>query len=565
MKRNLTQLSSQTYDLLIIGGGIYGAFAAWDAALRGLSVALVEKGDFGGATSSNSLKIIHGGLRYLQHADFKRMRESIRERRILMGIAPHLVHPLPCIMPTYGHGMKGREVMGVALLMNDLVGCDRNRLPDPQKRLPNGRLLSREEILRMVPGLETHGLSGGALWYDCQTHNSERLLFSILHAAVGAGAQVANYAEVTGFLKEGNRIIGVQATDRMSNDGFEIRARMVLNSSGPWVDQVLGLMNGPQPLKGAPPARKFLPSKAMNLVVRRQIIPEYAVGVSSKFEFKDADAVISKGSRLFFITPWRNYSLIGTTHLPYNGDPENFRISEKDIQEFMDQVNEAYPPAAIKRDEISHFYGGLLPMDGNASKNGQVTLVKHYHLHDHLTEDGIDGLVTVVGVKYTTARDVAARSIDVVCKKLGKKFPASATPHTPVHGGEIERFDDYLAHEIAKRPWKLRTETLRHLIYTYGTAYPEVLRYLEEQQFWAAQISLGSPVLRAEVLFGIREEMAQKLSDVVLRRTELGSAGPPGEEAVINCAEIMAAELGWNEARVKKEIEELKATYQPAP
>jgi len=558
MKRDLQELASRTYDLLIIGGGIYGAFAAWDAAERGLSVALLEKGDFGGATSSNSLKIIHGGLRYLQHADFKRMRESIRERRILMGIAPHLVHPLPCVMPTYRHGLKGREVMAIALMMNDLVGFDRNSLSDPQKHLPSGHTISREELLRLVPGVDTNGLTGGAVWYDCQTYNSERLLFAVLHSATEAGAAIVNYSEVNEFLKEGNRITGVRVTDHIGKNTFEVSAKMILNSSGPWVDRVLGLLNG------ATPRQKFFPSIAMNIVVRRQLIPEYAVGISSKYETKDADAVVSKGSRLFFITPWRDYSLIGTTHLPYTGSVENFRITEKQVQEFIHQVNEAYPPAAIKREEVSRYYGGLLPMDSSASKNGNVTLVKHYQIHDHLVEDGIDGLLTVVGVKYTTSRDVAAKSIDVICRKLGKTFPSSITHQKQVYGGKIERFDDYLAQETSKPQRNLKPDTIRHLINTYGNAYPKVLRSLDDARLRAGDpISHSSPVLRAEVLFGIREEMAQKLTDIVLRRTELGSAGHPGIDAALTCAEIMAAVLGWNEARVKKEIEELKTVYQP--
>ena len=557
MKRDLNRLSSQTYDLVIIGGGIYGAFAAWDAAMRGLSVALLEKGDFGGATSSNSLKIIHGGLRYLQHADFKRMRESIRERRILLGIAPHLVHPLPCVMPTYGHGMKGREVMAVALLMNDLVGFDRNQSPDPQKRLPNGRILSREELLQMVPGLDPHGLTGGVLWYDCQTYNSERLLFSALHSATAAGAELANYTEVTGFLKEGNRVVGVRATDQFTHDAFEVRAKIVLNSSGPWVDRVLALVNG------RTFTRNFAPSKAMNLVVRRQLIPTYAVGVSSKFEFKDADAVLSKGSRLFFITPWRHYSVIGTTHLPLKGSAEDFRITEQDVQEFVDQVNEAYPAAAIKRNEITRYYGGLLPMDQTASKNGQVTLVKHYQIHDHAAEDGVEGLVTVVGVKYTTARDVAAKSIDAVCHKLGGKHPAGKTHETPLHGGQIDRFDEYVSREGARRLHGLSEASIRHLIQNYGSSYSEVLEPHKEMAQWGKPVSAATEVLRAEVLYGVRQEMAQKLTDVVMRRTELGSGEYPGDAAVHECAAIMAKELGWDEARVKQEIQELKAGYQP--
>ncbi|MCG8605140.1 FAD-dependent oxidoreductase, partial [bacterium] len=191
MERNLSKLQASKFDVLIIGAGIYGAWTAWDAAQRGLSVALIDKGDFGAATSSNSLKIVHGGLRYLQHADIKRVRESTAERRTLMRVAPHLIHPMPCVMPTYGHALRGKEVMQTALFLNDLICFDRNRLSDPQKHIPRGRVVSRKECLRLIPGIDETGLSGGALWHDCQLYNSERMLMSILHSAVNVGAVVA--------------------------------------------------------------------------------------------------------------------------------------------------------------------------------------------------------------------------------------------------------------------------------------------------------------------------------------------------------------------------------------
>lgn len=559
MKRNLAALANTNFDVLIIGGGIYGVWTAWDAAQRGLSVALVEKGDFGSATSSNSLKIMHGGLRYLQHADFKRMRESVRERGILMRVASHLVHPLPCLMPTYGHAMKGREALRIALLMNDVLSFDRNaQLDDPQKQIPGGRLVSASEVQRLVPEVETKNLTGGALWYDCQTYNTERLLFSILHSAAKAGAEAANYVEAVGFIKEKDRIAGVRAKDVPTGDMLDIRAKITINNSGPWVDRVLNLVNGGYP------KRKFLPSKTMNLVIKRQLIPEYAVGVSSKFEFKDKDALISKGSRALFIVPWRNHSLVGTTHLPFEGDASNFKITEEDVHTFMNELNAAYPAAALKRADISFFYGGLLPMAPSSDHHGDVRLVKHYTLCDHQQEDRLEGLVTVVGVKYTTARDVAEKTIDLIFKKLGRQPPRCRTHETPVHGGDIRRFEEFVQRETSRRPHGLSVEIVKPLVYNYGSVYREVLKYVDTGANAAQPIAPGSNILRAEVLYNLREEMAQKLVDVIRRRTELGSAGYPGDEAVQACAAIMAAELGWEAAKIQNEIRDVKAVYSTA-
>jgi glycerol-3-phosphate dehydrogenase len=560
MRRNLAELANTPFDVLIIGGGIYGAWTAWDAAQRGLSVALVEKGDFGCATSSNSLKIMHGGLRYLQHADFKRMRESIRERSILMRVAPHLVHPMPCLMPTYGHGMKGREALGIAMKLNDVMSFDRNaQLDDPQKHIPPGRIVSTDEVRRLVPEVETKNLTGGALWYDGQTYNTERLLFSILHSATKAGAEAANYAEVIGFEKQKNRVAAARVKDALTGNELTIRARLFVNTCGPWVDLLLKRLEGRKPH-----TRKFLPSKTMNLVVKRQLIPGYAVGVSSKFEFKDKDAIISKGSRALFIVPWRDYSLVGTTHVPFAGEASDFKITEEDVVTFMNELNAAYPPAALKRQDISFFYGGLLPMEPANGHHGDVRLVKHYTLCDHQQEDGWQDLISVVGVKYTTARDVAEKTVDLVFKKLGKPRQRSHTHEIPLHGGEIRRFSEFVRQETARSPFGLPPALLKPLVLNYGSAYGEVLKYLDTDKTAATPVAAGSSVLKAEVLYNLREEMAQKLSDVIRRRTELGSAGYPGDAAVENIAAIMAAELGWNAGRLQQEINEVKAIYSTA-
>lgn len=558
MQRNLHELANKEHEVLIIGGGIYGAAAAWDASLRGLSVALIEKGDWGGATSSNSLKIIHGGLRYLQHADFKRMRESIRERMILMRIAPHLVHPLPCAMPTYGHAMKGKEVMAIAMFMNDLIGFDRNGLQDPQKRLPAGRVISKKECLDLIPGIDASGLTGGAVWYDCHVYNSERMLLSYLHAAARNGARLGNYLEVTGFIVKNQRVLGVRVRDAMTQNEFEIRARLVINNSGPWVNQMLGLFDQKKSDK------KVLLSKAMNLILRRQVIPQYAVGVPSKFEFKDSDAIINKGSRLLFIRPWRDRSMVGTTHVAYEGEPKDFRVTESDIQTFIDEVSAAYPAANLSRADVAFFNGGLLPMESVNPRTGDVRLLKHYIMRDHEPEHGLAGLLTVVGVKYTTARDVAAKSIDVAMHKLGLAFKPSLGASTPVHGGNIERFDDYMRTETQRKPHALSEKTTKHLIENYGTAYHEVLHHGAQDRTLLQPVAANTEVLRAEIMHGIREEMALKLSDVVMRRTELGSAGHPGEAALQTCAKIMGEELQWSAKRVREELAEVEAVYVPA-
>ncbi|MCA9732770.1 glycerol-3-phosphate dehydrogenase/oxidase [candidate division KSB1 bacterium] len=557
MKREIEKLASREWDVLIVGGGIYGAWALWDATLRGLSAALIEKDDFGGATSSNSLKIIHGGLRYLQHLDIKRMRESIHERKVLMRVAPQFVHPLPCVMPTYGHGVKGKEVMTAAMIMNDIIGFDRNKGSDPQKILPNGKTISKEELLEILPGLDETNLTGGAVWYDCQVYNSERMLISVIKSAVKQGAMAANHTEVLNFITEGNKVLGLNIRDKISGMTYTVKSKIVLNTTGPWINNLLGQLNGHRPKE------EFRLSKAMNLVVNKRITQKFAAGIPSKFEFKDADAVINKGSRLLFFTPWREYTLIGTTHVPWSGNPDEFAITEEDVTTFLDEFNQAYPAMAIQRDEVVYHYGGLLPMDDNGEIKSEhdVKLTKHYKLIDHQQLNGLEGLVSILGVKYTTARDVAAKSVNVIMKKLRKRG-RSRTEKVNITGGEIGNFAHFMQEERAKRPWSLDESVVEHLVYNFGADYTQVLALLNDNDAWSEKVSDDAAVLQAEIVYGIREEMALHLTDVIKRRTELGSAAYPGDEAAERCADLMAAELGWDDEQKEYELDALKQSYQ---
>ncbi|HEU0022065.1 MAG TPA: glycerol-3-phosphate dehydrogenase/oxidase [Dehalococcoidia bacterium] len=587
MKRDLARLADRVYDVAIIGGGAYGLFTAWDAALRGLSVALVERGDFGQATSYNSLRVIHGGLRYLQSGDLCRMRVSIRERTNFMAMAPHLVHPLPVLIPTYGHGMRGRELMALALEVHDLVGFDRNRLNDPQKRLPPSRVVSREECLGLCPGIDQRGLSGAALLYDGQMYSSERLLISLLRSAAKAGADLVNYTEVTGFLSDENGVKGVKARDLLGGGEVAIRARVVVNTGGPWVSQLCNLLD----TRWANPRPAL--SKAFNLVVNRQLVPEYSFGVysrgshqgkyqESRYQGQQAniqeaitreaitqeaitqEAIISKASRIFFATPWHGVSLIGTEHLPYHGEPDNFQVTEEEVCRFVEDFNAAFEPANLSRQDVTAVYGGMLSADG--FKEDNVRLTKSYRVRDHSREGGPQGLVSASGVKFTESRHVAEKVVDLLLRKLGRTVSGSQTSVTPVYGGNIDQFKTYLDYQMKRGLKGLSAEAIERLVYLYGSAYPEVLEYLDDRDgdASAADATENLRVLQAEVAHAVHREMAQKLSDVVFRRAVLGMTGPPPDVQLEHCARAMAAALGWDMARTRQELAEAKAGARSA-
>jgi glycerol-3-phosphate dehydrogenase len=551
VKRDTAALSRSVYDLAVVGGGIYGICAAHEAARRGLSVCLVERADFVSATSSNSLKTVHGGLRYLQHADLRRMRESIRERAMLLRTAPHLVRPLPFVIPTYGYGLRSRAVMRTALFLNDVVGFDRSAGVREGRRIPPGRVIGPEDVRAIVPDLDPRGLTGGAVWYDCQIANTERLALAYLRAAVEGGAVCANYVEATGLLLRGGTVQGIRARDRLSQDSFEIRARMVLNAAGPWADRLL------QSIPGAGAARRFHPSKAMNLVTRR-LFGDHAIGFTVPTEFRDSDAILNKGTRLFFVVPWKQFSLIGTRHLPYRGNPDDFRITEDDIAVFLAEIQKACPSAGLSRKDVLAVLGGLLPEVPRPGPH-EVQLVKHSRIYDHANE-GVEGLISAVGVKWTTARLTAEQAVNLVERRLRPGETPRHPAERPLPGGDPEQLDG--SPSRVQTPEGVSPEALRHLLENYGSTTRELLGYVRADSSLGSELVAGSPVIGAEVVYGVEREMAQQLDDVVLRRTELAAGGHPGSEALRRCAELMGSVLGWNQARRDAEIGRTEATLR---
>ncbi|NEO95670.1 MAG: glycerol-3-phosphate dehydrogenase/oxidase, partial [Moorea sp. SIO3G5] len=300
-------------------------------------------------------------------------------------------------------------------------------------------------------------------------------------------------------------------------------------------------------------------AKAMNLVIRRPLCQTYAVGISTQNPYRDSDALVNKGSRLLFIAPWRGKSLVGTSYAVWDQDPDNLNITEQDIQQLLDDINQAWPSVKLNQADVAFVHGGLLPRTG-ITETGEPQLAKHYQIFDHAKEE-LPGLISVVGVKYTTARDVAEKVVDQVFRSWGQKPPNSLSSVTPIYGGHIEQFEVFLQTEILKQPYGLGQEVMRRLVYNYGSAYQDVLLYLEQLSDHSCTPTDDLAVFKAEVLYGVVEEMAQTLGDVVFRRTELGSAGHPGNEALRTCAEVMGAELGWSQSQIELELDKVNHIF----
>lgn len=554
MKRDPARMADREYDLVVIGGGISGACVAWDATLRGLAVALVEKGDFGAATSAASSKLIHSGVRYLQQGLVHKVRESIRERRNFLRIAPHLIHPVPFLIPTYGHLFRGVALVAAGMTIYELLRRDRSDPGEPWERLPRFRVLGRDEVLRREPTTPQEGLTGGILYPECQMYSSERTTLAFLAGAAARGADVANYVEVEEFLRSGERVGGVRARDLTSGEEFEIRARLVANVSGPWALRVIDSLKG----SGAQPEMRH--SKGCHLVTHA-LTNGHALALATSLK---QESVISRGGRHIFLIPWRHRTLIGTTDVPFHGDPDNVRATDRDIDDFLKEINASLPAAGLTRDRVLYSFGGLYPLVNKKMKEKVYQGGGKYLIYDHRRTDGVEGVITAIGAKYTTARRLAEKCVDLAFRKLGKEPPPCTTATTCLDGGDISDLGEYLEGEIRRQPAGLGEEMIRELVYSHGTRYGDVLAPIQREPWLAERVSRSRPTAQAEVRHAAREEMAVKLTDVVFRRTGLGTIGHPGRECLETCASILAEEHGWRAERVRDETDEVEAALRRA-
>ena len=545
MIRDLPRLGETSFDLVIIGGGIYGATAAWDATSRGLSVALVERVDFGYATSAQSLRVVHGGLRYLQNLDIPRIRASDRERKVLMRIAPHLVRVLPVVLPTYDRGIQRRPIVAAALAAHELLSCDRNLgIRDPGKRVPMARMISVSECLRLAPDLPAAGLTGAAIYYDGQTTNAERLTLAFVRSAANHGAAIANYVAASSFLRRGDRIAGIVATDLQTGQTFDIAAKAVLNTAGPWVDRVIEAPGGLD--QGRAPRPHV---KTIN-VVTWPLTDAHAIALT--VPRRDAEGNAGGGGRLVYVAPWKDSSIIGSAHFADDGGADACAASDENIATLLDDVNAAYPAGALTPDDVRLVRCGLVPA-ADAGSSDPYRTARHHRIIDH-GRDGAEGLVSVVGVKWTTARHVAEQAVSLVAAKRATAAGPSLSARTPLHGGDIDNFGGFLSDTLRQRPLGLAERSLDQLVRGHGSDLGAVLRLAEQRPDLAKTVSHTSAVLRAQVVHTVRNEMALTLDDVVLRRTELASTGHPGAKALQAVAQLMADDLGWNAQTIGREV-----------
>lgn len=537
MKRDTRKLESGAFDLLVIGGGITGAAAAWDAAQRGLRVALVERRDFGGATSAATGKLIHGGLRYLKNFELGIVRESLRERRIMEIIAPHQVAPMPFVVPTYG---GEAALLKVGLSLYDALGFDKGLLRDPEKRIPGHRWLSKSNTMSLFPGLPREGLSGGFLYYDCGTVSPERLTFDFIRSAETAGATVANWTEVTGFDVRDGKIRVAKAHDALSGEEITVEAAVFLNASGCWADKLLGMLSG-----GEKPR-----------VVRSKGIHALFAGIHPTH----ALAMITKRKRHVYLLPWRGLTLAGTTDTPYEGDPDDFTVTRAEIIEFIGELNDTLPSLGLTIDKVLASYGGIRPLADTDGAKDSYSASRRHEVVDHAKEGQAANLLSALGGKYTTSRALAAQVTDMVFAKLGKQAPRCRTAVTPLAAATVEPAAAFIKRVVAENP-SLDAALARHLAAHYGKFWKAPVELSRQKPELAERVWADADETGAQILHAARDEMAVRLEDALFRRTGLCNVGRPPAAALRKCADIMAAELGWNDERISEELKRVDDVF----
>jgi glycerol-3-phosphate dehydrogenase len=550
MRRNPAALCESLYDVLIIGGGSFGAAAAREATLMGLRTALLERSDFGGGTSAECFKMVHGGIRYLQHADLPRLRASARERSAFLRIAPHLVHPLPIAIPTYGHGQKGRAFLGAGACVYDLLTFDRNAgIPDPQRQIRRTQFLSRAELLHLFPHLQAPKLTGAVVFEDGQMYNPARLVLAFVKAAAEAGADVCNYMEAQDFLWEGQQVRGVRARDRLTGETLEVRARLTLNAAGPWADY---LQQDQTRFKGH---RRLPFSRDAYFIVDRKPTSHYGLAVQGLS--RDADALLSRANRHLFAAPWGDRMLFGVWHRHFEEHPDEARITVDELHSWITELNTVYPALQLSMDEVSFANCGLVPF-GETATQEELSFGKESRLIDHRATHGIGGLVSLVGIRFTTARADAQRALDL----LLKQWPSGPAPRIarapslrkPLPGGDFESFERFRAdarrqHATTLAKGIVSEQAMEALLRNFGSEYGQVMRTGEA----IAHIP-GTRTLNSEVEYAVANEMAVRLDDVVMRRTNLAAGRHPGTAALLAAAEQMARHLGWSPTRTAEEV-----------
>ncbi len=520
---------AKRYDLVVVGGGIHGAATAWEAAVRGLSVVLLEQNDFASGASANSLKIIHGGLRYLQTLDLRRARESASEQLLLCRLAPHAVQALPCVMPTYREFGKSRLALGLGLALYRALVAPAGRTAE----FDGGeRLISRAELQRLFPvPLDDVAITGGALWHDAQVYSAERLVIEFLLSARSRGAHIVNYARAERVAAATDQGVVVHVTDRLSARDFEVTGAAVLFADGAYGRDRRG---------GDAPRY----ARAVNLILTHTW-GRYALGIAVPV----ASGQSPKATRLLFIVPWRGHALAGTWYFPDRPELGD-RITQAELATCVADVRRLLGEAAAA--SIAGVHVGRLPLAARAAP-GSLRLRERFAVCP-VSDDDADCVYRIVSTKYTTARQAAQCAVTRILRDQGRAAaPANGNPRR-LEGGDMNSFAAYVAALRTSAGAWLTPVGVQRLVRNYGRRAEAVLRYAEDRAELCAPIPGAADTLKAEIAYILDHELAYHVDDVLFRRTDLGTLHRPHADTIAYCLEQMGQRYAWDAQEKQRQM-----------
>ena len=544
-KRNLNDLKNQQFDVVIIGGGISGAWLALHCTQQGYSTALIEKHDYASQTSSSSSKLLHGGVRYLQQMQFGKVRESAIERAEYIYAAPHLSTPVPFVVPTFKDFPRSKFFLNCGMLAYQLLCFGQNRIIDsPEQQIPDTYSISANELSKLI-GTADKSNTGAVVFYERHMFDSERMVLAILQTARNDGAQIHNYVSATEFQKTDGIVSGLKAQDELTQESFNIQSKLVINAAGPWIDELNSTLPKAQ---HAPSISGF--AVGSHIVTRQ--VSQQAIALTTKHQ---SEAKVDRGGRHVFIIPWRGYSLIGTSYEETKAPEQNLNITASHVAQLLDAVNQALPNAQLTTEDLISGYSGLYPLNTDNIKSTVYQGSGEYQIIDHANANGVNGLITALGAKYTTGRKLSELTMKVVNKKLPlSDTGASQIQRCKLLGSDYASLSKFSSEKTVQYDNQLPKETTLHLIEQYGSQLDQFMQRISDEPALLKTISDQAKDIMGQVVWAVEQEQAVSLNDVLFNRTSLGLMGIQQQE-VEKVAQLMRECLEWSDQEYQKQLQ----------
>ena len=540
-ERDLNNLKSQQFDVVIVGGGISGAWLALHCTQQGYKTALIEKHDYASQTSSSSSKLLHGGIRYLQQMQFSKVRESAIERAEYIYAAPHLSIPIPFVVPTFKDFRRSKFFLNCGMLVYKFLCLGQNRIiASPEQEMPASHSISAEQLNSMI-GATDEARTGAVVFYERHMLDSERMVLAILQTARRDGAQVHNYVSATDFVELNGRITGLKVTDQISNEAFEINSKLVINAAGPWVDE----LNGRLPKAEQAPS---ISGYAVGSHIISRQISEQAIALTTKHQ---SDTKIDRGGRHIFIIPWRGYSLIGTSYNEITSPAQDLNITAEQVDQLLAAVNQGLPNAKLERNDLIAGYSGLYLLKTNNIESTIYQGSGEYQIIDHAQANNVGGLITALGAKYTTGRKLSELTLDLVNKKLPRSRQAQ---RGKLLGTNYPNLSEFTLAKTTEYQNLLDADTIKHLIEQYGSELDNFIDRIQSNPTLLQAINTNTPDIWGQVIWAVEQEQTVTLNDLLFHRTSLGLLGIDNP-TVHKVAHFMRKLLGWSDDETEQQID----------